>query len=232
MTKKNSESSQNRDNYRIIKEKTVFQGWGKINSLEIKCDKNFDGTPGQEITREIYHRGTGNVIGVLLYDPKNDNIVMVEQLRIAAIATSQGNLRNVEISEISLCFKEIVLGMTESGETLTQAAIRESQEETGCQVIELTPITKYFSSPGGTTEYVHLYAGRVNSAAENKGIYGNKEEGEDIRVHIIPASEVIKLLYTNQLNDAHTIIAIQWLATHRTDLRSKWLVKDAGTTII
>ncbi|MCL2474045.1 MAG: NUDIX domain-containing protein, partial [Alphaproteobacteria bacterium] len=198
----------------------------------IKVGKNFDGSPGENITREVYQRGSGNVIGVLLYDPKSDNIILVEQLRAGVLSAVKGNLSNFYASEMNPCCKEIVLGMIESDELPEQAAIRESLEETGCEVLELSPIIKYFSSPGGITEYVHLYAGRVNTSVQNGEIHGNKEENEDIKVHVLPASEAIRLLYANQLNDGHTIIAIQWFATRRTDLRSKWLVKDVGTSII
>ncbi len=59
-----------------------------------------------------------------------------------------------------------------------------------------------------------------------------EHEHEDIRVHILDAAQAISLLYANKIQDAQTLVALQWFAMHHTELRSRWLVSDVGTPII
>jgi ADP-ribose pyrophosphatase len=123
------------------------------------------------------------------------------------------------------------MGMVDAMETPEQAARRESVEEAGCEVEDLHPIASYYSSPGGTSEYIHLFAGRIKAPA-NGGIFGVSHENEDIKVHVLDAARAISLLYANKIQDAQTLIALQWFAMHHTDLRSRWLVSNVGTPII
>jgi ADP-ribose pyrophosphatase len=51
------------------------------------------------------------------------------------------------------------------------------------------------------------------------GIYGLPEEGEDIRVHILPASDVFAELLNGAFNNAAALICLQWLQMNRTRLR-------------
>jgi ADP-ribose pyrophosphatase len=156
----------------------------------------------------------------LLFDPQHDKVVLVEQFRAAPAADGRDPW-----------LLELAIGMVDAGETPEQAVRREAMEETGCEVQDMLPITSYYSSPGGTSEYVHLFAGRVNAPAEG-GIFGVQSEHEDIKVHVLDAARAISLLYANKIQDAQTLVALQWFATHHTDLRSRWLVSDVGTPII
>jgi ADP-ribose pyrophosphatase len=204
--------------YDILLREVLFQGYFRVDRLHVQHER-FDGTLSPVYTREIFHRSTG-VSGVLLFDPQHDKVVMVEQFRIAPAS--------VGMNPWSL---EIVLGMVDSNETPEQAARRETREESGCEVQDLLPIASYFSSPGATSEYIHLFAGRITAPVEG-GIFGLKSENEDIRAHVLDAARAISLLYNNEVHDAQTMVALQWFATHHTDLRSKWLVSDVGTPII
>ena len=82
---------------------------------------------------------------------------------------------------------EIVMGLIDGGESPEQAARREALEEAGCTVAELHKIADFFTSPGGTSEHITLYAGRT-TAPEDGGIFGIASEHEDIRVHVMDAA--------------------------------------------
>jgi ADP-ribose pyrophosphatase len=181
--------------------------------------ERFDGEWSSPFTREIFNYGR-DVTGVLLFDPQRDKIVMVEQFRT-------GPMTHGEHPWIT----EIVLGMIDAGETPEQAARREALEEAGCEVFDMQPIANYFTSPGATSDYVSLFVGRTN-APEDGRIGGVASENEDIRVHVIDATAAIGLLFANKIRDAQTLVALQWFAMHRTELRSRWLVSDVGTPII
>ncbi len=203
----------------ILLREVLFQGYFRVDRLHVQHER-FDGSESRVYMRELFHRSP-KVAGVLLFDPQHDKIVLVEQFRIAPAA-----------SGMDPWLTEIVLGMVDANETPEQAARREVLEETGCEVQDLLPIANYFSSPGGTSEYVHLFAGRITTAPAEGGIFGLESENEDIRVHVLDAARAISLLYAGQIQDAQTMLALNWFATHHTDLRSRWLVSDVGTPII
>ncbi len=204
--------------FSILLREVLFQGYFRMDRLHVQHER-FDGTQSDIFTREIYHR-TPNVAGVLLFDPQHDKVVLVEQFRIAPADAGQNPWMT-----------EIVLGMVDANETPEQAARREAMEEAGCEVTDIHPIANFYSSPGGTSEHIHLFAGRIIAPAEG-GVFGLAHEHEDIRVHVLDAHRAISLLYNNKIQDAQTLVAMQWFAMHHTDLRSRWLVSDVGTPII
>ena len=202
----------------ILLREVLFQGYFRVDRLHVQHER-FDGSQSAVFTREVFHRSPG-VAGVLLFDPQHDKVVLVEQVRIAPADAGKNPWMT-----------EIVLGMIDANETPEHAARREAMEEAGCEVLDLRPIASYFSSPGGTSEYIYLFAGRINTPAEG-GTFGMEHEHEDIRVHILDAAQAISLLYANKIQDAQTLVALQWFAMHHTELRSRWLVSDVGTPII
>ena len=100
-------------------------------------------------------------------------------------------------------------------------ARRETREETGCELLGLRPVLKYLSSPGGSSETVTLFLGRVDSSKAD-GIRGLAGENEDIRVFSLPWAEIEEGLRAGRFVNALTLIALQWLALNRTAARSGW----------
>ncbi len=204
--------------FEILNRETLFQGWFRVDRLHVQHER-FDGSWTEPFTREIYQYGR-DVSCVLLYDPQHDKVVMVEQFRTGPTVHGENPW-----------ILEIVAGMIDGGETPEQTARREALEEAGCEIIDLQPITTYFTSPGGTSDFINIFVGRVN-APEDGTLAGLASEGEDIRVHVIDATKAIGMLFSHKIRDAQTLIAMQWFAMHRTELRSRWLVSDVGTPII
>ena len=116
---------------------------------------------------------------------------------------------------------ELVAGLVEPGETPAEVAIRETAEESGCVIEELVPVAGYYSSPGGTDEYFHLFCARVNLDGAG-GLHGKHGEHEDIRLHVIPCAELPELQRQGRFNNAHTLIALQWLELQRDEIRRAW----------
>ena len=204
--------------FSVLLREVLFQGFFRVDRVHVQHDR-FDGTPSAVFTREVFHR-CAKVAGVLLFDPQHDKVVLIEQFRPAPALNKENPW-----------MMEVVMGMVDAGETPEQAARREALEEAGCEIQTLHPIANYYSSPGGTTEYIHLFVGRITTQAEG-GIFGVTSENEDIRAHVLDATRAISLLYANKIRDAQTLVALQWFAMHHTDLRSRWLVSDVGTPII
>lgn len=87
-----------------------------------------------EVKREIFERGHAAVL--LPFDPERDEVVLVEQIRIAAFDTSE-----------SPWLPEMVAGMIEEGETVEDVARREAMEEAGLEVKRTKPVLSYLASP-------------------------------------------------------------------------------------
>ncbi len=193
-----------------IFEKTIcFEGFFRLERYRLR-HRFFNGDWSPQLVRELFERG--HAAAVLPYDPVRDEIILIEQFRVGALSAKDGPW-----------LLEIVAGMIESSETAEQVAKRESVEEAGCIITDLIPLYHYFVSPGGTTERLALFCGRVD-ATNAGGIHGAVEENEDIKVHVIPLNSALTLLTTGKINSASAIIALQWLILNREQVRARWSV--------
>jgi ADP-ribose pyrophosphatase len=68
---------------------------------------------------------------------------------------------------------------------------------------------------------VYLYLGRCSSVGAG-GVHGLAEEGEDIRVHVWPFEDALQAVKDGRINNAASIIALQWLALNRAEVRGLW----------
>ncbi len=199
----------NHPDIEVIEKKTAYQGYLQVDVYRLR-HKKFDGTWTDELPpREVCVRR--HAVGALLYDPERDSVVLIEQFRVAA-ASAHG----------PAWLTEVVAGLIDGDESPEDVARRESWEEAGCTVQDLEKICDYYPSPGILSEFVTVYAGRIDSAGIG-GFGGLADEHEDIRVSVVPADEAIRLLDENKLNNSLTIIALGWFARHRAALRSRWL---------
>ena len=69
-------------------------------------------------------------------------------------------------------------------------------------------IAGFYTSPGGSSEWVHLYIGKI-SVEELDEAGGLEEEGEDIKTIVVPASDVPYMLSTGEVRSAIAIIGLQ-----------------------
>jgi ADP-ribose pyrophosphatase len=194
--------------YEIIDRAVVHDGFFRVSRFTLR-HALFAGGHGPVLARERLERG--NAVGVLPYDPWRDRVVLVEQFRVGALDTGFGPW-----------VLETVAGIIEPGETPDAVARRETREEADCALGELYPIAHYLVSPGGTSQTVKLYCAPVDSRDLRRDGHGQVDEGEDIRVHVVPADEAIAMLDSGAVAAAMPIIALQWLARHREALRDRW----------
>ncbi len=55
------------------------------------------------------------------------------------------------------------------------------------------------------------------------GFFGVAEEGEDIRVHVWPLAGALKAVQDGRIDNAASIIALQWLALNKEQVKADWL---------
>lgn len=195
--------------FKIIDEAMPFKGFFNVKTYTLQHTL-YAGGWSQPIQREVFHRG--DCVGILLYDPKLDEVVIIEQFRAGAILTDK---------QEDAWLLEIVAGAMESGETAEDVARREALEEAGCEVQDILKINEFFTSPGGTSECLKLFCGKVD-ASQIGGLHGLDHEDEDISVSTMKFDEVWALLLQGRIVSAIPIIAIQWLYINREELRQRW----------
>lgn len=170
--------------------------------------KLFAGGWSPTISREVFERG--HAIAVLLYDPTRSEFVLIEQFRIGAMATSE-----------TPWLLEIVAGIIEQDENPEDVCRRETHEEAGLKIGNLSKALSYLSSPGGTTERIHIYVGEVD-ASQATGIHGLEHEGEDILVHRVVESQAMSYLEDGKIDNAASVIALQWFALNKSRVLNEW----------
>ncbi|AJB72371.1 ADP-ribose diphosphatase [Enterobacter hormaechei] len=191
----------------IIARETLYSGFFSMELYRFR-HRLFNGEMSGEIKREIFERGHAAVL--LPYDPVRDEVVLVEQVRIAAYETSE-----------TPWLLEMVAGMIEEGESVEDVGRREALEEAGLVVGRTKPVLSYLASPGGTTERSSIMVGEVD-ATTAEGIHGLADENEDIRVHVVSREQAYQWVEEGKIDNAASVIALQWLQLHYQTLRHEW----------
>ena len=189
--------------FKVVTQEAIYQGFFSLNRYQVQHSL-FAGGWSEVLTRELFQRG--NCVAVLLYDPDADKVVIIEQFRMGPMG--QDNVRE------KAWLLEIVAGAIEEGETAEAVAYRESEEEAGCVVQEMRLINEFYTSPGGTSEKISLFYGRIDATAVG-GIHGLDHEHEDILVSTVSFSEAYAMIEDGRIESAIPIIAIQWLALNK-----------------
>ena len=191
----------------ILGREAAYDGYLKIQRLRMRHRLYAGGTSG-EIAREVIERG--HAVAVLPYDPVRDEVVMIEQLRIGAL------LRG----DAAPWLLEVIAGVVEPGEEGHEVARRESLEEAGLTIDEVTEILTHYTSPGILTETITLYHATVDAASAG-GVHSLAAEGEEIRVHVLGFEAALAALAEGRITSGPAVVALQWLALNRAALRGE-----------
>ncbi len=193
--------------FKQIKREAMYDGYFALNRYTFETQL-FQGGWSESFQREIFERG--HAAAGLLLDPVREEVVLVEQFRPGAVATEEHPW-----------LLELVAGVIEEGEQPDEVFRRESVEESGCEVKRVRKICDYLVSPGGTTERVWLFLGEIDSQHIDK-FGGLDAEHEDILIHKMKVSDLFEKLEAGKLNNAMTLIAVQWLKLNWTNSNKLW----------
>lgn len=191
----------------VLSRDTVYKGYLRVDAYRLRHTLHAGGMSA-ELKREVLERG--HAVAAILYDPDADAVVLVEQFRIG------GYCAGMPAWEL-----ECVAGIIDEGETPETVVRREAVEESGLTVEDVVPVARYLSSPGCTSETVEVFCGRVDSRTAG-GIHGLEEEGEDIRVVVLPYADLERRVFAGEIHNAMTLIAAQWLVLNRAEVRRLW----------
>jgi ADP-ribose pyrophosphatase len=141
---------------------------------------------GQQSTREVVeHAGA---VAVIALDNDN-NIIMVRQYR----------------KPVEMVLMEIPAGTMEKDEDPLLCAQRELREETGFSADRWERILSYYSAPGFTDEYLHLYLATGLTGGEI-----DLDEDEFVETVSIPLKEAWRMIFAGEIADGKSIIGIQY----------------------
>ena len=207
---KNSPVTFTKNDVEIIARETAWNGFFSIVRYRFR-HRRFDGEMSKEVVREVFERGHAAVL--LPYDPLRDEVVLIEQIRIPAY----------DVSETPWLL-EMVAGIIEPNESAEEVVRREAVEEAGLTVGRVKPVLNYLASPGGTSERLSILVGEVDASLA-KGCHGLEEENEDILVHVVSREQAYRWVEEGIIDNAPSVIALQWLTLHHEKLRDEWKLK-------
>jgi ADP-ribose pyrophosphatase len=164
---------------KILSSKYIFKG--RAINLRVDIIETAD---GRQTTREIVEHEDAVVVVPI---DANDNVLLVRQWR-----TAPG--KNL---------LEAPAGGIEKGETAKATVIREMQEETGFKPRKVVPLTGFYSTPGFSTEYLHLYLAT--------DLVPSRLEAEDtagIEVVPVPLGQVKEMILSGKIQDAKSIAGL------------------------
>lgn len=193
--------------FKILNREVVYEGFFRVEKYLLQHSL-YAGGWSQPLIRELFMRGS--CVAVLLYDPVADKVVLIEQFRTGAIRHPN-----------SPWLIEIVAGAIEEDETAAEVAYRESVEEAGCSIEQLLLINEFYTTPGGSSERISLFCGKVDSSQVG-GVHGLTDEDEDILVRAVEFSEAYQMMEEGRIDSAIPIIALQWLALNKAKLKEMW----------
>ena len=122
----------------VLEKIPAYRGYFRVDSYRLR-HRRFDGGWTPVLEREVFERG--HAAALLPYDPRRDEVVLIEQFRVGALAAG-----------LDPWLIEIVAGIIEPGEAADEVARRETHEETGLNVGRIERIAEVFVSPGGASE--------------------------------------------------------------------------------
>ena len=180
--------------------KVISNIWATLE--QVSFDFTFNNGNTARLTHEVYGKGDG--VAVLLYNRETKKVVLSKQFRMPMYVAGVKNGFSIEVCG----------GTVDENESPETSVIRETKEEVGYRISCAQKVHTVFLSPGLMREQVHLYI------AEYKGedkIYrggGLAVENEEIIVLETSFENALKMIATQEIVDARTIMLLYHLKVH------------------
>jgi ADP-ribose pyrophosphatase len=166
---------------------------GRILTLRLKYLLQPDGR--RHLREIVEHQPAAATVAV----DQRGQVVLVRQLRPA----------------VGAHVLELPAGLMDPGEAPIDCAQRELREETGYLARRMVPLVSFYTSPGFTTELVHIFL-----ATDLEESTARLDEEEDIEVVHMTLAEALEQVMHREISDAKTIcglLAYNALASRSSD---------------
>jgi ADP-ribose pyrophosphatase len=171
---------------KTITSKYVFDG----RSIKVRVD-TVETAEGRRSTREIVEKR--DFVAVVAVDA-DDNILLVNQFRTA----------------LAKNLLEIPAGGIEKSEDAETTVVREMQEETGFKPGKVVRLSGFYTSPGFSAEYGHLYLATDLTLAPLRA-----EDTAGIELVRVPVTQVKAMILSGQIQDAKSIVGLLLMLEYR-----------------
>jgi ADP-ribose pyrophosphatase len=190
----------------ITSREVLYDGVFKIEQLTVEQDKH----DGGKLTLKRLNFERGDAIAILGYDPKRDEVVLVNEMRTGMLAAGDYPYSDT-----------VPAAMMKKGEDLLTAAADRLTRETGLALQNASIIHEgAYVSAGGSTEKIALVTGIVDSSNAG-GVRGRAGIGENIKTVVISSDEFIARAEDGRLTDMKSLAMAFWLAQHRDGIKAK-----------
>lgn len=188
---------------RLVSRATLWKGFVHLEMLTL--EQHMPNGDVVNVRRELHDHG--KAAAILLHDPVDDTVVFVRQFRPGAFANGD-----------QAFMLEVPAGLIDDDELAADAITREAMKETGFAIDEVRYLFDMYASPGALTERVSLFVASVSAENRTGAGGGLAEEGEDIEVVSIGLDDAYGMIRTGEINDAKTIVLLQWAMLNRASL--------------
>ena len=179
----------------IKKTEVLSDNWYTLNKVTFDYQKKDDSWITQK--REVYDRGNGAAI--LLYNKLQKTVILTRQFRLPTYVN--GNATGMML--------EVCAGLLDQ-DNPEQCIIRETEEETGYRITNVTKVMETYMSPGAVTEILYLFVGEYDESMRVSEGGGVAHEEENIEVIEMPFDEAYARIESGEMRDAKTIILLQY----------------------
>ena len=179
----------------ILDTKILSDNWYILKKISFELLK----ANGQKqlMEREAYDRGNGATI--LLYNRQNQCVVLTRQFRLPTFVN--GNETGYLI--------EACAGLLDKDNA--EACIkRETEEETGYKISQVTKVFEAYMSPGSVTELLYFFVAEYAPSMKVGDGGGVEEEHENIEVLEIPFTRALEMMQAGEIRDGKTIMLLQY----------------------
>ncbi|MBP5616840.1 MAG: NUDIX hydrolase [Elusimicrobiaceae bacterium] len=144
---------------------------------------------GHQATRlYLNHKGASGVMPV-----ENGYVYLVQQYRYA----------------IGRATWEIPAGKRERGQTFLSCARAELKQETGMRAKSIKPVLTFHPTNAFSSEELHLFLATGLTRGKD-----SPDEDEFINLKKFPLKTAYKMMESGEINDAKTVIMLQWYQLH------------------
>jgi|AntRauTorckE6833_2_1112554.scaffolds.fasta_scaffold10883_2 ADP-ribose pyrophosphatase len=188
---------------RILNEKIQYSGFNLLKEYDLEVPSLKEGMEyAAPMNREVIH--TQDSVVVLLYAPEQDSFLFCEQFRTGPYFHGEKNPFILEAPA----------GMIDYGLSPTETALKEVEEETGIILKTIDQIAAVYSSSGRITEKCFIYYAEI-PGNPTTGMFGLAHEGEEIKTHCLPRTDIYSLLDSHKLYHAQTVLALNWFKANK-----------------
>jgi nudix-type nucleoside diphosphatase (YffH/AdpP family) len=179
---------------KIKQVETLSDDWYVLKKTTFDYQRK-DGT-WQTQSRETYDRGNGATI--LLYNRERRTVILTRQFRFPAYVNHHSGM-----------LIEACAGLLDENNP-EECIRRETEEETGYRLTNVTKVFEAFMSPGSVTERLFFFVAEYSEKDKLTDGGGLKSDGEDIDVLELPFDEALRMIQSGEIMDGKTIMLLQY----------------------